>query len=392
MYSTTILSGDDMRQNSFSSLLKESILSILLIMSVTSLFFSYNASANQVVRFSSVALQDLQSHKRVTGTLKALTQTHIASAESGVVTKVFVNEGDSVELGQVLLQIDDRKMLAEKARLEAELALAEAQHALAQAEFNLAEDDYIAYKHSANKNAISEQRLRQSKTAALSGQANVIAAHEAIKALHAQLNIVEVRLDDMKIKAPFHGQITQRVAEPGQWLGEGDNALTLTSQGKLEAWLDVPERFAHTMTSIPTKVGLSVGDKMLSGFNIKVLRNVDTRARTFKVVSQVESQGLMPGMSVEAWLPEGAKTQYLTVPKDAIVQRGTSTLVYKINQKDEKQMAEAIPVSVVFHQGNIAAVLSPMLKADDKVITEGNERLMPGPVMAVADETNTKAL
>ena len=146
------------------------------------------------------------------------------------------------------------------------------------------------------------------------------------------------------------------------------------------------------MTSVPSKVGLSVGDKMLSGFNIKVLRNVDARARTFKVVSQVESQGLMPGMSVEAWLPEGAKTQYLTVPKDAIVQRGTSTLVYKVNQKDEKQMAEVIPVTVVFHQGNIAAVLSPMLKADDKVITEGNERLMPGPVMAVADETNTKAL
>lgn len=381
-----------MRQNSFSNLLKESILSILLIMSVASLFFSYNVSANQVVRFSSVALQDLQSHKRVTGTLKALTQTHIASAEAGVVIKVFVNEGDSVKLGQVLLQIDNRKMLAEKSRLEAELALAQAKHALAQAEFDLAEDDYIAYKHSANKNAISEQRLRQSKTAALSGQANVIAAHEAIKALQAQLNIVEVRLDDMAIKAPFNGQITQRVAEPGQWLGAGDNALTLTSQGKLEAWLDVPERFAHTMTSVPTKVGLSVGGKMLSGFNIKVLRNVDARARTFKVVSQVESQGLMPGMSVEAWLPEGAKTQYLTVPKDAIVQRGTSTLVYKVNQKDEKQMAEAVPVSVVFHQGNIAAVLSPMLKADDKVITEGNERLMPGPIMAVADETNTKAL
>lgn len=381
-----------MRQNSFSNLLKESILSILLIMSVTSLFFSYNVSANQVVRFSSVALQDLQSHKRVTGTLKALTQTHIASAEAGVVIKVFVNEGDSVKLGQELLQIDNRKMLAEKSRLEAELALAQAKHALAQAEFNLAEDDYIAYKHSANKNAISEQRLRQSKTAALSGQANVIAAHEAIKALQAQLNIAEVRLDDMTIKAPFNGQITQRVAEPGQWLGAGDNALTLTSQGKLEAWLDVPERFAHIMTSVPSKVGLSVGDKMLSGFNIKVLRNVDARARTFKIVSQVESQGLMPGMSVEAWLPEGAKTQYLTVPKDAIVQRGTSTLVYKVNQKDEKQMAEVIPVTVVFHQGNIAAVLSPMLKADDKVITEGNERLMPGPVMAVADETNTKAL
>ncbi|SFB82400.1 efflux RND transporter periplasmic adaptor subunit [Pseudoalteromonas denitrificans] len=381
-----------MRQNAFLSLIKESILGILFISSVITLTFSNTASANQVVRFSTVAQQELQAHKRVTGTLKALSQTHIASAESGVITTVFVNEGDSVKAGQILLEIDTRKISAEKTRLEAELALSKAKHALAQAEFNLAEDDYIAYKHSANKNAISEQRLRQSKAAALSGQANVIAAHEAIKALQAQISIIDVRLGDMSIKAPFDGQITQRVAEPGQWLGAGDTSFTLTSLGKLEAWLDVPERLTHSLDIIPTQIGLNVGDEMLNSVNIKVLRNVDARARTFKVISQVQNSGLMPGMSVTAWLPEGAKSKYLTVPKDAIVQRGSNTLVYKVNTNGDKQMAEAIPVSVIFHQGNIAAISSHMLKPEDKVITEGNERLMPGPVFAVADDNKIKAL
>ncbi|WOH37047.1 efflux RND transporter periplasmic adaptor subunit [Thalassotalea fonticola] len=377
-----------MRPYSFLNLIKASALSFLFISTVTSVFFSTAASANQVVRFSTVTEQELQAHKRVTGTLKAVTQTSVASAEAGIVIKVFVNEGDTIKAGQALLQIDDRKMLAEKSRLTSELALAKAQHTLALAEFDLAEEDFVAYKQSATKNAISEQRLRQSKAAALITQAQVLAAHEAVKALQAQLRIVEVRLDDMSIKAPFNGQITQRLAEPGQWLGAGDSALTLTSEGKLEAWLDVPERFAQHLNTAPESLGLNVGGKMLSGYNSKVLRNVDARARTFKLVTQVESFGLMPGMSVAGWIPEGMKSRYLTVPKDSIVRRGSNTLVYKVHTADDKQTAEPVPVSVLFHQGKIAAVMSPVLKANDKVITEGNERLMPGPVVAVADTTN----
>ena len=346
-------------------------------------------AANQVVRFSTVSTQELQSHKLVTGTLKAFSQSNIASSEAGLIIQVFANEGDTVTQGQTLVQLDQRKISAEVSRIEAELALAQAQHELAQAEFNLAEDDFIAYKQSANQNAISEQRLRQSKTAALTSQAKVIAAFEAVKALKAQLTFVKVRLSDMSIKAPFDGQITQRLAEPGQWLGAGDNAMVLISQGKLEAWLDVPERFADKLTTSPDLIGLNIGDQMLNGTNNKVLKSVDIRARTFKLVSQVISSDLMPGMSVKAWLPEGKKTAQLTVPKDAIIRRGNTTLVYKVSENGDKQNASAVPVNILFHQGNIAAINSNMLVAGDKVITEGNERLMPGPVVAIPDETGT---
>lgn len=341
------------------------------------------------MRFGTVEKQELQSRMRVTGTLKALTQTDIASAEAGVVTHVMVNEGDLIEQGQTLLQIDNRKMLAEKSRLESELALGKAKHELANAELKFAEEDLVAYKHSANQHAISKQRLRQSKTAVLTNQAKKIAAVEAIKGLQAQLRIIDVRLDDMLIKAPFDGQITARVAEVGQWLGVGDTAMVLTSQGKIEAWLDVPERFAHGINMLSDQISLNIGNKMLLGSNIKVLRNVDNRARTFKVVADVLQDELMPGMSVTAWLPKGDKSQYLTVPKDAIVSRNNRSFVYKIN---DKGITEAIAVSISFHQGNFAAVISTQLKSGDKVTTEGNERLMPGPVIAVVDEQQDTSL
>lgn len=340
----------------------------------------------QVVRFSEVSEQVLQSRKRVIGTLKAFNQANIAASEPGIVTAALVNEGDLVKRGDVLIELDDRKLTAEHRRLTAEHALSYANYELAKAQFEQAEQDYLAYQQSATKNAISEQRLRQSKTAAITGQAKVIAAHQAIKALDAQLSAINVRIDDMKIKAPFDGQVTFRNAELGQWLDGGATALTLTSLDKLEAWLDVPERFAQLAKTTPKRIPLMVGNTLVEGENVKILNRVDERARTFKVISEVTDTTLMPGMSISAWLPEGDKTLMLTVPKDAIVQRGGNNLVYKIQQQGEEQIAQPVTVSIKFHQGDAVAIYAQQLTPGDKIITEGNERLMPGPVVAVPDQ------
>ncbi|WP_100912872.1 efflux RND transporter periplasmic adaptor subunit [Pseudoalteromonas spongiae] len=351
------------------------------------LLLVFNANA-QVVRFSEASEAQLQPRKRVVGTLKAFNQANVASVESGKVVKVLVNEGDVVVEGDVLAILDTRRLDAEKQRLQAEKMLADANLALAKAEFTQAEEDYLAYKQSAQKSAVSKQRLNQSKTLTIANQARVIAATQAIKALSAQLNALQVRIDDMSIRAPFDGQVTNRLAELGQWLGSGDHAFTLTSLNKLEAWLDVPERFAFLAGQAPNEIALQIGDELVQAGNIKVLNSVDERARTFRVIGQVNGNGLMPGMSVSAWLPEGKPRTTLIVPKDALVNRGGNYLVYKVVLQGDKQIAQPISVNVQFHQGDKVAVYAPQLAPTDKVITEGNERLMPGPVVAVADTSN----
>ena len=358
---------------------------IFILIGISSMVAETHA---QVVRFSEVSESQLQPRKRVVGTLKAFNQAQVASAESGKIIQVLVNEGDIVKKGDVLAILDTRRLDAEKSRLVAEQMLAEANLELAKAEFTQAEEDYLAYKQSAQKSAVSKQRLDQSKTLTITNQARAIAAKQSVKALEAQLEALQVRIDDMSIRAPFAGQVSTRHAELGQRLGTGDHAFTLTSLNKLEAWLDVPERFAFLAHQAPKTVALKIGDMLVEAKNIKVLSSVDERARTFRVIGEVENPNLMPGMSVSAWLPEGEQRTTLTVPKDALVNRSGNYLVYKVVVQGDKQIAQPVAVNVQFHQGDSVAIFAPQLAAQDKVITEGNERLMPGPVMAVADTSN----
>jgi len=118
---------------------------------------------------------------------------------------------------------------------------------------------------------------------------------------------------------------------------------------------------------------------------VKVINQIDPRARTFKVIAEISHPGFMPGMSVSAWLATNAKSSTLMVPKDALIQRGGSYFVYKVNTVGDKQSAQSVPVKVNFHRSGWVAIDSVVLANGDKVVTEGNERLMPGPVVAVPD-------
>ena len=87
---------------------------IVLLLSLLFLVFQANA---QVVRFSEASEQQLQPRKRVVGTLKAFNQANVASVESGKVVEVLVNEGDTVTQGDILANLDTRRLDAEKQRL-----------------------------------------------------------------------------------------------------------------------------------------------------------------------------------------------------------------------------------------------------------------------------------
>lgn len=353
---------------------------------------SFGVLSQPAVRMSNVVKQPVQSHKRVTGTLKAASISNVASKEAGVVLQVLVNEGDSVEAGQVLLQLDDRKLQAQKQRLEARLASARARYDMAKEETDLARADFKSYQYSADKKAVSDQMLRQSQAKLSLSKAKVAETSEEIKSFLADLQVVNIRLEDARLSAPLSGQVVSRMAEPGQWLGEGSTAIVLTSEQMFEAWLDVPERFAQRLLKLQAEgelnsIGLSIGNQMLKGENIRVLRTVDERVRTFKVLADVSAPGLMGGMSLVGWIPDDKLKESLTVPKDAIVSQGNNTYVFRVNQNGEEQVAQQIEVIVDFYQGEFAAITSDTLKDQDKVVTEGNIRLVSGPVTAFADET-----
>lgn len=349
-----------------------------------SLMFISNVHA-QVVRYSEVLEKEEQEQIRVVGTLKAYQTANIAISESGLVTQVLVNDGDYVKKGDQLLKIDDRRLKAQVDQLRAEHAAAKENLKAAEAEFERAQNDYQAYLTSQKNNAVSKQQLERSRADANSAKANMLAAKQNVDAVKASLTLANVKLSDTQLFAPFSGQVVARHAELGQWLSAGDTAFTVTSFDKLEAWLDVPERLSHLKHSEALSVPLQSASALATSNKVKVINQIDPRARTFKVIAEISHPGFMPGMSVSAWLATNTKSSTLMVPKDALIQRGGSYFVYKVNTDGDKQSAQSVPVKVKFHSSGWVAIDSAVLVNGDKVVTEGNERLMPGPVVAVPD-------
>jgi len=349
-----------------------------------SLIFISNVYA-QVVRFSEVLEKEEQEQIRVVGTLRAYQTANIAISESGLVTQVLVNDGDFVEKGEQLLKIDGRRLKAQVDQLSAQLAAAEENLKATKAEFERAQSDYQAYLTSQKNNAVSKQQLERSRAEANSAKANMLAARQNVDAVKASLTLAEVKLSDTQLVAPFSGQIVQRHTELGQWLSAGDTAFKITAFDKLEAWLDIPERLSHLMHSEALSIPLQSANALATSHKVKVINQVDPRARTFKVIAEINHPGFMPGMSVSAWLATNEKSSTLMVPKDALIQRGGSYFVYRVNTDGDEQFAQSVPVKVKFHRSGWVAIDSAVLANGDKVVTEGNERLMPGPVVAVPD-------
>lgn len=340
--------------------------------------------AQQVVRVETVQQHALQQHYRITGNLHALSAASLAVRESGYVAEVFVNEGARVKVGDLLLQLDERRLQAELTQLQAELGQARAAIRQRQAELANAKVEMEADQYSARKKAISQREFRSSKTQVSVAQASFQEAQAVAAARQAQIELLQVRIADLRLHAPFDGLITERLAEPGEWFNQGQNAIGMVADSQLEAWLDVPERFVKQINTDPQqKIDLRINDQHVSASGQVTVGKVDTRARTFTLIARFDNHAhhWMPGMSVLAWLPLGEQQSVLTVGKNALVQRNDKYSVYKVTAGDKGDAASIVAVDVLFYQNDRVAIAASGLADGDRVVSEGNERLMPGPVV-----------
>jgi RND family efflux transporter MFP subunit len=190
----------------------------------------------------------------------------------------------------------------------------------------------------------------------------------------------------MTIAAPFDGVVVNRHVELGEWVSEGEAAVELVSTGRVEAWLDVPQRFYGAVAGEQVSIALRVEatDQTISVTDRRVIPLVDPKARSFTVVAALDNPGgkLTPGMSVTAWLPTGQLTEQLTVSKDAVLRNEAGSYVYVARGgagegAEGSASAVAVSIQVLFPVGDRMVVTSRDMKAGDNVVVEGNERLFP---------------
>jgi RND family efflux transporter MFP subunit len=338
-----------------------------------------------------VSLEAIQEHRRVTGSLRAVERADVAAQESGAVVEVKVDVGDSVEKGDLLVKLDDRRVKATLAEAKSMATAAAGVVDERAAEASRAETDLAMKKDLFSQRAVSEREFLDAQREASVAVARQKSAVDEAKAREAALDLLRVRLEDLQVVAPFSGQVVTRHVDPGEWLAAGEAVVTLISSGTVEAWINVPERFMGAISSGDEKFEVVAdGTGIRSGVkSIRQVSDIDPGTRLFPVVAEVDDLDgkLVPGQSIHAELAVGAPRELLAVPVDAVIEtfNGASVFLAAPDPDGGLPVATKVAVVVAFREDGKVFLESGELKPGDLVVVEGNERLFPGTPLMVEE-------
>ncbi len=154
----------------------------------------------------------------------------IAARAPGIVTEVYVQEGDEVEKDQVLAKQDDEDALLSRNRTAAQLRQAEAQVPILEVQLDAARREENRLKRLIDNSAVSEQAYEQAVDRTLQLEAQLEAQKASVQLARTQLAQANYQLELYIVRAPTDGKIVRRYANPGS----GASTLQVTPMFQLQ--------------------------------------------------------------------------------------------------------------------------------------------------------------
>ncbi|GAA5510320.1 efflux RND transporter periplasmic adaptor subunit [Novipirellula caenicola] len=345
------------------------------------------ATAQVPVRVESVQRQTVQQRHAVTGSLRPVARGNVAAIESGQLLELKPREGELIRKGDIVARVDSRRLQAQHGEAVAEKAIAIADLASAKARLTQAKADLTRAQKLIHQNAIGQQELDAFQAAYDIAKATIDSTTSKIDRIEQSIRLIQVRLDDTVIRAPYDASVVQRQIEPGDWVQAGDALLTIVSTGPIEAWLEVPERFVQAVDQFGASVSVRARATQQESNVLSTRRvaDVNPRVRTLSFVVTLDNpDGLLSaGMSVDGWIATTNEVQTETVHKNAVNRSGNQPFVYRVSKAAAESQAERVPIDILFELPDRVAIRSAQLHEGDCVIVEGNERLLPGQNVAI---------
>jgi membrane fusion protein (multidrug efflux system) len=316
------------------------------------------------------------------GRLEAARIAQVRARVPGIVTKRVFREGSEVKAGDVLFRIDAAPFQATYNSAQAALARAEAN----QAQANLKAE---RFKSLVATNAISKQEYDDAQTAQKQTAADVAAAK-------ATRETARLNLGYATVTAPISGRIGRALVTEGALVGQGeatplalvqqlDPIYVNVTQSSTEA-LQLQRAMANGQLQSAgkgqAKVTLLMEDGSAYPHPGKLLftdMTVDQSSGAITLRAEVPNPDrfLLPGMYVRARIDQAVKEQAIAVPQQA-VQRDAGGASVMLVGADGKVAVQ--PVKADTAQGNVW-IVSEGLKAGDRVIVEGFQKVRPGAVV-----------
>jgi membrane fusion protein (multidrug efflux system) len=320
------------------------------------------------VVIANVEVRDLEDHIDATGELVAKERAQIASEVSGRITEILVDEGEAVEVAQVLLEVDPERRNLELA--DARAGLAEEKAALGEQE-----REYGRAKTLHGRGIASDAALDQAKTA-------LALARSRTEAARARLGVAERAVRDASVRAPFAGLIARRQVSRGEFVNVGQTLFELVALDPVEVEFHLAERDSARVV-VGQEVRVTVAPfpgENFRGVVTVVSPTIDARTRTLRVKAQIDNRDgrLRPGLFARADLGIAVLEGVRLVPEEAILLRSDGSIVFRLG---EGNRVERVVVETGEHRGGqveIARGLGP----GDQVVTRGQAGLVDGALIS----------
>lgn len=328
--------------------------------------------------------KDVPLQVKTIGNVEAYNTVSIKALVGGEVEGVYFREGQDVRKGDLLFKIDPRPY--EAALKQAEAALA---RNLAQAKN--AEEQAKRYEILVQKDYVSKDQYDQ-----LRANADALAA--AVEADKANVENSRLKLAYCTIKSPINGRAGTVFINAGNVVKENDIVMTTINQiTPIYVTFSVPEQHLSDIKRYSARGGLKVeavipGDeKRPAQGELTFIDNaVDSTTGTIKLKGTFENRDkrLWPGQFVNVALTLTVQKGALIVPSAAL-QTGQSGQYVFVVKPD--YTVESRPVMVKMTLTD-ESVVEEGLKAGEKVVTDGQLRLVPGAKVEIKNANeNTKS-
>jgi membrane fusion protein, multidrug efflux system len=334
------------------------------------------------VSISPVEKADFPVYLAGLGTVQAFNTVLVRTRVDGQIDKIAFKEGQTVNQGDLLAEIDPRPYQATLDQAKAKKVQDEANLANA----NLDLQRYTRLGEFATKQQLDTQR---STVAQLTAQ---IAADDAA------ISNAQTQFDYTQIKSPISGVVGLRQVDIGNIVNASAQTgiVTVTQVEPIAVIFTAPEdqlpdiNQAQAISPLKTIAITTDGKRPLAEGKLAVINNqVDTTSGTIrlKAVFDNKDHALWPGQSVSTRLLVKTLKDATVVPDDAI-QHGTNGLyAYAVN-KDNKAELRKIKVGQSIDG---RTVIEDGLSPGERVITGGQFKVQPGSQVTTAVASSDSA-
>lgn len=329
-------------------------------------------SRNTPVSVGEVRNRDVRFTVQAAGTLMALNTAVVRAKVDGELKALRFTEGQYVQAGQLLAEIDSRPF-------DAQLNQALGQWARDTALLKNAELDLQRYQDLLSKDAIARQQVETQ--AALVGQ-----LQGTVQADQAQIDLARLQLSYTRVTAPISGRLGLKQVELGSLVRASDpnGVVSITQTQPMAVVFSVPEiHVPLIMRQLKLGKALSVEAwdrdqkiRLAQGRVSTTDNAIDVATGTLRLKATLDNRdgSLFPNQFANIRLQLDTLKNALVVPVQAVQRGAAGTFVYVV-QADNTVQVQAVQLEAV--EGDWQAVIAD-LKAGQQVVTDGADRLRSG--------------